>query len=79
MSEVTLSLNERGEVLDKDGNALLRLAGFRFRPPSESEFKRIELRDGRMWCNGEDLGELGSVDLDVTDERDFVTVRLPVT
>jgi hypothetical protein len=35
-----------------------------------------------MLCNEEDLGELCSIDLEVTgepDERGFVTVRFPVS
>jgi hypothetical protein len=54
-------------------------AEFRIRNPSESDqtaWKLIVLRGRRMFCNEEDLGELLSVDLDVTGEPDedgFVT------
>ena len=85
MSEVTLSLNEARYVLDEQGNRLpLRIRGFRIRGPSEPDltaWKLIVLRGTRMYCGEEDLGELVSIDLEVTgepDESGSVTVPFPL-
>ena len=83
MSDVTLSLTEEGAVLDARRN-VLQLRAFHIRGPAESDetaWKLIELRGRRMYCGDDDLGELLSVDLEVTGEPDeggFVTVQFPL-
>jgi hypothetical protein len=85
MSEVTLYLNEEGDVLDGQRNVLpLRITGFHIRGPSEADetaLKLVELRGRQMFCGEEPLGELLSVDLDVTgepDESGSVPVQFPL-
>jgi hypothetical protein len=78
MSDVRLS--PAGEVLDEQGEPVLRIRGFQFRPPSETKWKRIELEGTQMYCEGEPLGELGSLDLEVTGELDeggSVSIQFP--
>jgi hypothetical protein len=82
MGEVRLSPN--GDVLDEQENVLpLRIREFRIRNPSESDQTALKLivLDGRgMYCEDGYLGELHSVDLEVTGEPDedgFVTAQFP--
>ena len=92
---ITLRLDEKGQVWDGRGQVLpLRIPQFHKSDPAAQveSFKLIVLRADvrplpptsgrRIFCDGEDLGELLSIDLDLSgepNEEGFVTVQFPVT
>jgi hypothetical protein len=88
--QIKLSVNEDGDVLDKQENVLpLRIPELCITGQLESDqtaqaapAKLIKLRGREMLCNEENLGELLEIHLNVTgepDEQGYVTIQFPVS